>query len=1164
MKKFVGVIILFLVLVVTATVMLRMTKTGVGAGHDKAPPVILTAAAGGYGHSIAVQADRSLLAWGSNEYGQLGDGTSTDRENPVRVKAVDDVTAVAAGYDHTVVLKVDGTVWTWGANTHGQLGERTAGSHYIPSPVKNLADVTGIAAGVEHTVALKKNGTVWAWGDNTYGQLGDGTKAERSVPVPVTGMGGVIAVAAGREHTVALKSDGTVWAWGANEYGQLGDGTTADKITPVQVAGLTEVAAVACGYEHTIALKQDGTVWSWGANEQGQLGDGTTSHRSTPVPVKGLVDVIAVSGGREHTIVLKKDGTVRVWGSNRQNQLGSAWATYTSTPVKVGGLSGGIDAIVSGGYHTIVIKKDGTAWAWGYNKYGQLGDGTRDERSAPVLATLRAAGTHLADAAAKSSGKKSDASVIACAGGMDHTIALMSDGTVWTWGINTFGQLGDGTKRNFRVLPMQVEGISGVVAVSAGNWHSVALKADGTVWAWGDNQSGQIGDGSAFLNRAAPVQVAGLSGITHIACGETYTIALKNDGTVWAWGSNRMKFWKEKAVIFKNVPAQVNGLHDTIAISGRFFHILALKKDGTVWSWGSNPMGQLGDGSTIERDTPAPVKGLADVIAIAAGRDQSVALKKDGTVWAWGGIRTSQSKDPKVALQEMTVPAPVQIGELTGVVAIAAGKEHAVALKKDGTVWTWGSNRQDQLGSSVPYSGPPRQIRGLSQVNMLSDVVAVFCGDYHNMAIKKDRSLWAWGYNQYGELGDGTSGSQGTGTGSFDSKQVAKMIPVRVKEFTFDSPVRAENIRSAAATSPVASIAAGGSHTIVLKGDGTVWTWGENEYNQLGDRKALYGRPGQVQGVTDITAVSGGTSQTVALKNNGTVFEWGRNLAELLFENKDIDLTDRQRVEKYGLHYEHGRPPKGKLPTPVGELTDVISVESGNGFSLALRRDGTVWSWGWNAYGQLGDGTITHRNSPVQVKGLTDVTAVAAGGRYALALKKDGSVWAWGTILSFKDSRDMSQAVTTTPIKVSVLSDVISIAAGADALALSSDGTVWKCWTWGRSSRDVLEPIQVAGLDGVIAISSKGDHAMALKRDGTVWTWGKNHDCQLGDGTRIDRTVPVQVEELADVSAIAAGGAHSVALKRNGEIWTWGAGNKGQLGDGGGGESAFPVYVKDL
>ena len=363
------------------------------------------AVAAGRGHTAVISTGGNVWAWGDNYFGQLGNGTNTDSNVPVKAEDITDVVAVAAGGDsegHTVALKNDGTVWAWGYNYFGQLGDGSNTQSNVPVQVEGLTDVAAVSAGDRHTVALKEDGTVWAWGGNNYGQLGDGSRTDSNVPVQVEdeNLDGVIAIAAGPNHTVALKNDGTVWAWGDNTYGILGDGTTTQSNVPVKAEDITGVVAVAAGGKdnecHTVALKEDGTVWAWGNNISGQLGNDSKTHSIVPVQVQNLNGVTAVAAGHRYTVALKNDGTVWTWGDNHYGQLGNGESGLFSedklTPIEASITD--VAAIAAGYHHTVVLKNDGTVWAWGDNHYGQLGDGSNERRENPIrilgVAVMRA------------------------------------------------------------------------------------------------------------------------------------------------------------------------------------------------------------------------------------------------------------------------------------------------------------------------------------------------------------------------------------------------------------------------------------------------------------------------------------------------------------------------------------------------------------------------------------------------------------------------------------------------------------------------------------------------------------------------------------------------------------------------------------------------------
>ncbi|MBI2806017.1 MAG: Ig-like domain-containing protein [Planctomycetes bacterium] len=292
---------------------------------------------------------------------------------------------IADGNSHALFLRSDGTVWASGSNAFGELGDGTFTEHSAPAPVAGLTNVVAIAAGVETSLALRSNGTVWAWGRNLYGQLGDGTTVNRNTPVQVGVITNVVAIATHGYHSLALLSNGTVWAWGYNNSGELGDGTSTNRSTPVQVSGLTGVVAIAGGgIEFSLALKSDGTLRAWGANDYGQLGDGTTTARSTPVSVSGLTGVKGIAAGSAHSLAVLTDGTVRAWGLNNTAQMGDGTAaTNRLTPVVVSGLAN-VRSLSGGQNHSLAVLNDGTAFSWGFNAQGQLGDGTNVQRTTPV------------------------------------------------------------------------------------------------------------------------------------------------------------------------------------------------------------------------------------------------------------------------------------------------------------------------------------------------------------------------------------------------------------------------------------------------------------------------------------------------------------------------------------------------------------------------------------------------------------------------------------------------------------------------------------------------------------------------------------------------------------------------------------------------------------
>lgn len=343
---------------------------------------------GGRLHSLGLCPDGTVWAWGSNDSGQLGDGTTGYAVTPVRtVGSMSDIVAIAAGGAHSLALDADGQVWAWGENWGGQVGDETTTTQTSPAQIPSLSGIRAIAAGSSHSLALDANGYVWAWGTNSRGQLGDGTTTDHATPAQVLVPNRVQGIAAGHAYSLAVSRDGSVWAWGDNYNGQLGDGTHTDRLTPTRALILQGVQAVAAGigdyYSHSLALDIHGLVWAWGANYEGQLGDGTTTGRTAAGRVADLSGIIAIAAGATHSLALDDQGQAYAWGGNYYGQLGRGDTTNGTTPVGVSGMSEA-RGIAAGDSHSLTVDDQGLVWAWGNNDYGQLGDGTLYYRYTPV------------------------------------------------------------------------------------------------------------------------------------------------------------------------------------------------------------------------------------------------------------------------------------------------------------------------------------------------------------------------------------------------------------------------------------------------------------------------------------------------------------------------------------------------------------------------------------------------------------------------------------------------------------------------------------------------------------------------------------------------------------------------------------------------------------
>ena len=420
------------------------------------------------------------------------------------------------------------------------------------------------------------------------------------------GVGTVAAqsVARGSEMTLpdgdGLSRPGFVFGrWNTNA---TGTGTSHDagaSFTPtanitlyaIWVLPLSVFRYISAGESHSVGIMENGTLWAWGSNSSGQLGDGTTTQRTRPVQVGTDGDWASVSAGRLHTVAIRTDGSLWAWGNNSSGRLGDGTTTQRTRPVQVGAADGW--ASVSAGFsRTVAIRTDGTLWAWGNNSNGELGDGTTMHRPSPVQI-----GT--------------DGDWASVSAGTSYMVAIRTDGTLWAWGNNQMGQLGDGTQISRRTSPIQVGTANDWASVSAGTSHTVAIRTDGSLWAWGRNHNGQLGDGTTF-SRRSPVQIGTANDWASVSAGGAHTVAIRTDGTLWAWGWNGNGQLGDGTGGYRDnrraSPVQIGTANDWASVSANGSHTVAIRADGTLWAWGNNGNGQLGDGMTSNRLSPARVE----------------------------------------------------------------------------------------------------------------------------------------------------------------------------------------------------------------------------------------------------------------------------------------------------------------------------------------------------------------------------------------------------------------------------------------------------------------------------------------------------------------------------------------------------------------------------
>ena len=1083
---------------------------------------------------------------------------------------------VAGGLSHTAVIMQNGSIRTFGENTYGQLGLGDVANRQTPGQVPGVANARSVACGSGHTAVLLVDGTVRMFGRNDVGQLGLGDTTTRLTPVQITGLSVALAVSCGFFHTAVLLYDGTVRTFGSGGNGRLGLGDAISRLTPVQVTGISSGAvAVACGAYHTSVLLRDGTVRVFGYNNTGQLGLGDVVSRLTPVQVTGISSsAVAVSGGKYHTAILLADGTLRTFGFNTAGQLGVNDTTSRQTPVQVTGITSAT-TVSCGLYFTSVLLADGTVRTFGSNFYGQ--NGVNDTTNRPTPGQVF--------------GISSSATAIA--GGGYHAAVLLADGSVRTFGRNTNGQLGTADTAS-RLTPVQVVAVGAVTAplqgkVSGGQGHTAIVMSDGTVRVFGRNDQGQLGVNDT-ISRLTPVQVWGISSsATAVACGLYHTAVLLANGTVMTFGANQYGYLGVNDTTTRQTPVQVFGISTAIAIACGFTTTMMILANGTVWSIGLNTYGQLGVNDTVQRNIPVQVWGISSsAVAIACQQHASAVLLANGTVRTFGR-NTSGELGVNDNGQRNT---PVQVWEISSsAIALACGRTFTAVLLANGTIRTFGTNGQGQIGvNDTATRQTPVQVWGIS-----SSAVAVACGYYHASVTLQDGTLRVWGFNSKGQLGvndtvqrntpvqvwgisssavgiaggqyhtavlltNGTArtfgrNDQGGQLGVGDTTQ--RNTPVQVFGITTAvTPAPTAFLTSAATSITLAatggqiwtssatgvarttagSVAGSNYHTVVVLKDGTVRTFGGNGNGQLGvgDTTSRL-TPVQVTGLTNAATVGCGFASTFIILNSGQLWSWGSNSGGLGLGDTTQRLT----------------------PVQVTGITSATVVSQGPAFHTAIiTSDGALRVCGSNFYGQLGIGDTTSRLTFVQVSSVTSATAVACGESHTAVVLSDGTVRTFG-YNAFCQLGVNDTTSRLTPVQVwGISSSATAVACSArHTVVLLSDGTVR---TFGNNQFGQLgvndttsrqTPVTVLNITSATAVTCGYYHTAVLLADGTIRTFGRSAYGNLGINDTNTRLTPVQVFGISSsATAVSAGGERCVVLLADGSVRTFGRNDLGQLG----------------
>ncbi|MCW1921278.1 choice-of-anchor D domain-containing protein [Luteolibacter arcticus] len=1150
-----------------------LDTNSLAAGNmDEAPEQVGSSAgwvavSSGDNYHLALKEDGTLWAMGSNDSGQLGDGTTTMKPNLVQVGSDDDWAKISTGYNHSLGIKEDGSLWAWGANDDGKLGDGTETFRASPVRIGDDTDWSSVSGAFNDTFATKADGTLWAWGLNEYGTHGDGTREARLVPTRVGDRSDWTAVDGNYYHTVGLTADGALWFWG--QYEDEGvihppDWSRHETLSPVTGGSYFPVKSAASGVFHTLIVGRDGTLRATGKNGEGQLGDGTTHDRSEPVAIGSGGGWSRVNTGYwAGSFGVKDDGTLWEWGNffNGDHHI---------TPDQIGTESDWSVIAANWGNGTIALKTDGTLWRWpdGGDELQPLGE---DADWAAVATTN---GWPLA-----------------------HHYALKQDGTLWSWSWPPFA-----------FSPEQVGTDHDWAKIVTSGWTLLALKADGTLWEWSQSAGGQL------------VQVGGDDWVD-IASTPINYVGLKRDGSLWAWGNNEYGQLGDGTTVDRLAPQRIgtSNAWQSLVPSQGYGSILAIARDESLWGIGWNGDGKLGaagrksyvpdrriPGQAAQTVSltplPAPVLGIPFTVSatVTSGLPVRFGVSGPATIEGDQVTVTGQGSVSVVAWQEgdanwlaaepiyqtVALPAPYIRVERSPFNPLASGAAVELgvvvmgsALREAFMIRNLGEEELEGISlsfagedaalfsvSTAPAPSIPAGGSTLFRVRVAPDSPGIKSARVE--IASNDPEVNPFVIHLTGSGKDTIEAEFVWPTDIVVSTDIFTATGVRLDTLVLGfSPTAGDRLTLVESTGvePISGILDGLPEGAVvsashggLNHDFTV-TYQGGDGNDLvlvfaGSRPILavdrispkdVGHPPfqlpnlEIAGIPVIYEVVAGGSlaslagRTVSLSGNTggvTIRVSWPGAGDLL-----------PAVDQY-------------LTFPVFVAFEKVAARRER--SHALRNDGTLWSWGDNMEGELGDGSGVDQHAPVQIGGSSDWADISAGYRHTIALKEDGTLWTWGD----NDEGQLGDGTTQyhdTPSQVGTASDWEQISGGGDhTLAIKSDGSLW---AWGGQSHGQLgdgttdsrwSPVRIGTDTDWQAISAGGRHSVAIKEDGTLWTWGSNGDGQLGDGSGLPEASPKQLGLETSWTAVSAGNAHTLALRSDGSMWAWGSNQLGQLGDG--------------